>query len=313
MKNTRAQQSLPPAHLSPQPVDPFSSAETFARLLRAAECELEADIIDTPRIDAEVLLAHVLGVSRAALYTKLQDTVSVRQVDTFRQLLTRRKQHEPVAYITGEQEFWSLEFQVDSRVLIPRPDTEVVVETALRLLRSSPLDTPHILDIGTGSGCIAIALATQLPQAKLWAIDQAADALSLANQNAASHQISDRVVFSCADLFPLQSGIPTSFDLIVSNPPYIPSGLLKMLQPDVREWEPRSALDGGADGLDFYRRLLYESPDRIRPGGWLVVEIGEDQKDAVRQLGDSQRNLLFHTCVQDYAGRDRVVVFQKTA
>lgn len=284
-----------------------------------AENRLKTADIDTPRLDAEVLLAHTLHVSRSCLYSRLQETVSDAQKKAFQQNVVRRTQREPVAYITGRQEFWSLEFQVNPGVLIPRPDTEIVVETALRLLASSRLTAPRILDIGTGSGCIVIALATELPHAQIWAVDRTQASLSLAQKNAQAHQVGQRITFACGDLFgPVPPGAPF-FDLLVTNPPYIASQKIDTLQPEVRLWEPRIALDGGADGLDFYGRLLYDSPDYIRPGGWLVAEIGETQKDALVQLGQKvqlghkQCHLRFRTCRQDYAGRDRVTVFQKTA
>ena len=310
VKNTQTRP--PPLTIPPrlQP-DSLSRAETVAQLVAWAENRLKTAAIDTPRLDAEVLLAHTLQVSRSCLYSRLQEAVSDAQKTGFQRCVVRRAQREPVAYITGHQEFWSLEFQVNPGVLIPRPDTEIVVETALRLLASSRTTAPRILDIGTGSGCIAVALATELPRAHIWAVDRTPAILSLAQRNAHAHRVGHRITFACGDLLaPVQPGAPF-FDLLVTNPPYIDSQMLDTLQPEVRLWEPRAALDGGADGLDFYSRLLYDSPDYIRPGGWLVAEIGETQKDAVVQLGHKQHRLRFQTCRQDYAGRDRVVVFQK--
>ncbi len=306
----------PPPRLQP---DSLSRVETLAQLVAWAENILGTYGIDTPRLDAEVLLAHTLRVSRSGLYSRLQAAVSAAQKNDFQQYVVRRTRREPVAYITGHQEFWSLEFQVNPCVLIPRPDTEIVVETALRLLAASRITAPRILDIGTGSGCIAIALATELPHAHIWAVDRTRAILSIAQRNAHTHQVGHRLTFACGDLLaPVPSG-PPFFDLLVTNPPYIDPQLLDTLQPEVRAWEPRAALDGGAGGLDFYSRLLYDSPDYLRPGGWLVAEIGEAQKDAVVRLGQkvrlgqTQRHLRFRICRQDYAGRDRVVVFQRTA
>ena len=318
MKNA---QTLPPPFAVPPRLQPdsLSRAETVAQLVVWAENRLKTADIDTPRLDAEVLLAHTLHVSRSCLYSRLQETVSDSRKTSFQRCVVRRTQREPVAYITGRQEFWSLEFQVNPCVLIPRPDTEIVVETALRLLASSRITAPRILDMGTGSGCIAVALATELPYARIWAVDRTPASLSIAQKNARTHQVSHRITFACGDLLtPVSSGVPF-FDLLVTNPPYIASQVLDTLQPEVRAWEPRVALDGGADGLDFYGRLLYDGPDYIRPGGWLVAEIGETQKDALVQLGHKiqpghkQRRLRFQACRRDYAGRDRVVVFQKTA
>lgn len=284
-----------------------------------AEHRLKTANIDTPRLDAEVLLAHTLHVSKSCLYGRLQERVADSQKTEFQQSVVRRTQREPVAYITGRQEFWSLEFQVNPCVLIPRPDTEILVETALRLLTASRITAPRILDMGTGSGCIAVALATEFPHADIWAVDRTQASLSVAQKNAQTHQVGHRITFACGDLLaPVPSGVPF-FDLLVTNPPYIASQALDTLQPEVRLWEPQVALDGGVDGLDFYGRLLYDSPDYIRPGGWLVAEIGETQKDALVQLGQKvqlghkQCRLRFRLCRQDYAGRDRVVVFQRTA
>ncbi|MCY4387386.1 MAG: peptide chain release factor N(5)-glutamine methyltransferase [Desulfurellaceae bacterium] len=324
MKNT--QNLHTPLAISPrlQP-DSLSCVETVAQLVTWAENILRTYEVDTPRLDAEVLLAHTLHISRSCLYTRLQEMVSDSRKNDFRRCVVRRTQREPVAYITGRQEFWSLEFQVTPCVLIPRPDTEILVETALRLLATARITAPRILDMGTGSGCIAVTLATELPRAQVWAVDRTHATLSIAQKNAHTHRVGHRITFACGDLFaPVPPG-PPFFDLLVTNPPYIDSQVLDTLQPEVRAWEPRAALDGGADGLDFYGRLLYDSPDYLRPGGWLVAEIGEAQKDAVVRLGQkvqlgqkvrlgqTQRHLRFRTCRQDYAGRDRVVVFRKTA
>ena len=306
MKNSRAFHTPVPPRLQPFRVD------TVAQLVAWAESALRTYDIDTPRLDAEVILAHTLQVSRSCLYSRLQDTVSASQKNDFQQFLARRARREPVAYITGHQEFWSLEFQVSPCVLIPRPDTEVVVETALRLLAASRLTAPRILDIGTGSGCIAVALATALPRAQVWAVDRTQAILSIAQKNAHAHQVGHRLTFGCGDLLAPVPRAPF-FDLLVTNPPYIDPRVLDTLQPEVRTWEPRAALDGGAGGLDFYSRLLYDSPDYLRPGGWLVAEIGDTQKDAAVRLGHKQRRLRFRTCRQDHADRDRVVVFQRTA
>ena len=304
----------PPLYRSASPHSASTSpGEAVAALLDQAENVLQTCDIDTPRLDAEVLLAHVLKVSRTSLYGRLQDQVSAAHRATFQAWVRRRTSYEPVAYITGTQEFWSLEFHVNRHVLIPRPDTEIVIETALQLLQSSATIRLKILDVGTGSGCIAIVLATQLPHARIIALDSETDALSLATQNANSLQTGRRISFCRGNLLTAFSPRTTGFDLIISNPPYIDTKTLDSLQPEVRSWEPRPALDGGSDGLDFYRRLLYDAADLIRPNGWLVMEIGADQKDSVLQLGCSRRNFRFHSCVEDYAGRDRVVVFQKTA
>lgn len=286
-------------------------SDTIAALLTEAEAGLALCHVDTPRLDAEVLLSHTLKTDRTSLYTRLQTPISAAHKRQFTELVARRKQREPLAYITARREFWSLDFYVDTHVLIPRPETEIVVQTALRLLHKTAITTPVILDMGTGSGCIAVALATELPQAALWALDIEHDALALARQNARRHAVGERLTFCQGDLFAPVSHLTERFHLIATNPPYIAHETLCTLQPEVCHWEPQGALDGGQDGLDFYRRLLYDSPNYIRPGGWLVVEIGHDQRDAILQIAQAQCRLSIQSCVQDYAGYDRVVVFQR--
>jgi release factor glutamine methyltransferase len=297
------------SYSSPAPPE----SDTIAALLTEAQADLASRHVGTPRLDAEVLLSHILQTDRTSLYTRLQRPLSAAHKRQFADLITRRKQREPLAYITGSREFWSLEFHVDKHVLIPRPETEIVVHTALRLLHNTALATPGILDMGTGSGCIGVALATELPQAAVWALDIEDEALALARQNARHHAVDERLTFCQGDLFAPISHLTERFHLIVTNPPYIDRETVDTLQPEVRLWEPQRALDGGQDGLDFYRRLLYDSPNYIRPGGWLVMEIGHDQRDAILQLAQAQCHLSIQNCVQDYAGHDRVVVFQRAA
>lgn len=291
---------------------------TLAHVLAAAERELSACGIDTARLDAEVLLADALGVSRTALYARLANVSSAAQRAAFRQRLTRRTSREPVAYITGKQELWSLEFAVEPGVLIPRPETELLVETSLGLFDSHDTAALRIADIGTGSGCIAIALAMQLPHARCWGVDRSPAALTVARRNARRYGVATRIGLWCGDLLNAATAC-SEFDLIVTNPPYVATSCLNRgagLAPEVRDWEPRAALDGGPDGLDYYRRLLGSGPrngiDHLRTDGWFVAEIGYDQQDAVHALAYERRDLSFVRCVQDYAGRDRVVVFRKT-
>jgi len=231
-------------------------------------------------------------------------------MEAFRRLLHRRERREPLPYITGVREFWSLEFKVDLRVLIPRPETEVVVETALRLLSQAASRKPPaaILDVGTGSGCIAIALAKELSQTEIWATDVSADALVVASENAWHHGVAERIRFRQGDLFAPVMGKEDGFALIVANPPYIARPELTALQPEVQDWEPSAALDGGPDGLDFYRRLLREGPAYLCPSGGLVMEIGHRQGTAVLHLAQEQRDLSDCRCVSDYAGRERVII-----
>ena len=286
---------------------PLAREPCLADLLAEATAFLAGRGVPSPRLDAEVLLAQALGGSRTELY--LRDSLAPHQRDAFWRTLKRRARREPVAYITGVQEFWSLEFTVNRHVLIPRPETERVVEVALELLGSCP--APRILDLGTGSGCLAVALASQLPQARVWACDVSAGALAVARANAVAHKVADRMTFRRADMRQRLDGRPPvaapAFDLIVSNPPYVAAPEFAALQAEVRDWEPRLALDGGRDGLDFYRRLLQDCPVRLRPGGWLVMEVGSTQSAAVMRMARSRDNLSECRLSYDYAGLPRVV------
>jgi len=310
---------------------------SIAKLLAQAIESLTNHGVPTARLDAEVLLAYVLGLSRASVYARLQDVISEADVQRFHQLLHRRQQREPLQYITGVQEFWSLEFHVTPYVLIPRPETELVVETALHLLgekqkakmKNPPSDSglwtldprpltpgswllaPKILDVGTGSGCIAIALAKEIPSAEIWATDLSSAALAVAQDNARRHGVTERLHFLHGDLFTPLRDQQFSFDLIVSNPPYIIHDDLVDLQPEVRDWEPQRALDGGPDGLNFYRRLLTESPNYLRTSGWLILEIGHGQATAILQIAQQQSQLTASSCLLDYEGHERVVAAQK--
>jgi len=291
--------------------DRYTLQPTTASLLSQAITELASHGVLNPRLDAEVLLAYVLRTNRAGLYTRLHDPFPPEHVEAFGDLLHRRARREPLQYLTGTREFWSLEFKVDRRVLIPRPETEVVVETTLRLLRQSaicnPQSTIRALDVGTGSGCIAIALAKELPQAEIWATDISSDALIIANENAQRHGVAEQIRFLQGDLLTPVAGKENSFDLIVSNPPYIAQEDLDILQLEVRGWEPLVALDGGPDGLAFYRRLLSKGPAYLRPNGWLVMEIGHGQQAAILCLAQNQPDLSKDGCARDYAGRERIV------
>jgi release factor glutamine methyltransferase len=297
-------------HNTPPPAN-----ATIAQILAWATSQLAAADLASPRLDAEVLLAHSLGTNRTGLYARLHTVLSPLQRSAFQQLLHRRLRYEPVQYITGTQEFWSLEFAVDPRVLIPRPETELVVETALRLLSQvSRLQSPvsnRILDLGTGSGCIAIALATELPAAEIWATDISVDALAVATANAQRHNVHQRIHFLQGSVFAPVAHQGHTFELIVSNPPYIAHSNLLILQPEVRDWEPRHALDGGREGLDFYRHLLDEAPRYLSTNGWLVLEIGDGQDAALLSSLKENTSFADSFCNPDYAGRGRVVAAQK--
>ncbi|MBI4714649.1 MAG: peptide chain release factor N(5)-glutamine methyltransferase [Nitrospirae bacterium] len=275
-------------------------------------------------LDSEVLLRYAMGIDRTAFFLSAGKPLPEAAWEIFQGWVERRTRREPVAYILGMREFWGMEFRVTPEVLIPRPETELLVETALRLMKPPHLlypsppegegqgggDVVSILDLGTGSGCIAVSLAKEFPDAVLWAVDPSAGALRIAAENAARHGVEERIHFLQGDGFePLRGRVPEwSLDAIVSNPPYIPTPDLGNLPPDVRDFEPVTALDGGGDGLVFYRRILAEGPSFLKTGGFLFLEVGHDQAERVKRMMDDHPRMEWVETGKDLAGIDRVVV-----
>lgn len=253
-----------------------------------------------PRLDAELLIAHALGAKRIELYTRSTDLLTAEQLAQIREVVRRRQEGESVAYITGEKEFWGLPFKVNASVLVPRPDTETLVEAALERL---PKDEPRrVVDVGTGSGAIAISVAKSRPLTQVVAIDKHAAALVVAKENAERNQVN--VAFMQGDLLaPLAA--EAAFDLILANLPYIPTADIANLAPEVRR-EPVTALDGGADGLELIRALLSQTPARLKPGGVVLLELGQGQSDDVVNLCQ-RAGLVSPFVVKDLAGIERVV------
>ena len=247
--------------------------------------QLKGAAIEYDRRTAGVLLAHVLGVDRTHLLTRSDDQVGESNYEEYLALIARRAAGEPLQYITGHQEFFGLDFHVTPSVLIPRPETEFLVERIIKLVDDS-IESPLIVDVGTGSGCIAVALAVNVPRAQLIATDLSVAALEVARMNAARHGVARKIQFLQGDLLePLAiRRLENSVDVLASNPPYVNEGKPYLVQREVREWEPREALFGGVDGLEFFRRLLVDSPRYLRPGGSLVFEIGFSQLDAIRGI-----------------------------
>jgi len=268
--------------------------------------------IESARLDAELLLGHILNKNRLQLYLDFEQVVAKEYLAQYRELIKKRVERVPVAYLTNHKEFMSLSFYVDESVLIPRPETEVLVETILKL--SS--DGCKALDLGTGSGAIVIALATQRAEWKFAATDISTEALVVAKKNAQQHEVAERITFLQGDLFePLQmehfgedGDEFMKFDCIVSNPPYISSGEIPALMPEVRDYEPRIAIDGGSTGLDFIDRLVAEAPKFLTENGRLVFEFGYQQGDAVRNLIQSNPQYTDCSIIKDYAGIERVAV-----
>jgi release factor glutamine methyltransferase len=238
--------------------------------------------VASPRLQVELLLAHALGMPRMKLYLNFERVLTAGELDTLRALVQRRGQREPLQYIVGSASFCGLEMALNPKVLIPRPETELLAERGWKFLQNCA-GTPTALDLGTGSGCLAIALARNAPASQIHATDFSGEALEVARQNAERHEVAGRIRWHRGDVF---AAVPAElrFDLIVSNPPYIPSARIDTLEPEVREHEPRSALDGGADGLDFYRRMAAEGRPFLRPGGRLMVELDDDGAEAAREI-----------------------------
>ncbi|MFZ0131617.1 MAG: peptide chain release factor N(5)-glutamine methyltransferase [Desulfobacterales bacterium] len=287
---------------------------TILKLLEWTTSYFTAQAIEGPRAAAEILLAHVLTLERVQLYLRYDQPLMTAELEHFKTLIRRRVRREPVAYITGRREFWSMDLAVSRDVLIPRPETECLVEQALaRLSAPGAVDGPHLLDLGTGSGAIILALAAGRPRSLCVATDVSERSLRVAQANARRHELEGRIHFLCGDwLRPLRDR-KAFFDMIVSNPPYIPSGLIKTLAPEIHAYEPARALDGGEDGLACMRRLIAEAPRFIRPGGYLMLEIGHDQAEAVRRIVTGAGPYEDPVFARDYGGHDRVAALRLRA
>ena len=270
--------------------------------------------VDSPRMEAEVLLAGALGFGREEIYRRPERILNEDEKSVSRDFVGRRVRREPVAHILGHREFWSLDFKITPDVLIPRPETETLIETLLKLqaklnAEASTGQVRRLLDIGTGSGIIAVVAAREITDCRVTATDLSPDALVVARENADTHDVSDQINFIQGDLF---AEVPeTLYDFIVSNPPYIETKRLPDLMPDVRNFEPIAALDGGVDGLDFYRRIISKASDYLKEGGWLVFEIDETQAEAVSRLFCAEDKYETVNVTKDYSGYDRVVFARK--
>jgi release factor glutamine methyltransferase len=256
--------------------------------------------IESARLETELLLAATLGLDRVGLYVNFERPLDAGELATFRERVRRRAQREPLQYILGETEFWSLMFNVGPAVLVPRADTEVLVEEALTRVAGAN----RVLDVGTGSGAIAIVLAHENPEIQVTALDCSEPALEVARSNARRNGVADRITFLAGDLAALPAG---PFEMVVSNPPYIPSKDWEALMPEVRDYEPRLALDGGNDGLEAYRHLALQSRHILNPGCWLLVEVGIGQAEEVSTLFKAA-GLIEVGQRHDYAGIPRVVM-----
>jgi release factor glutamine methyltransferase len=282
----------------------MSDEWTVRRIIDWTTAHLKKHGSDTPRLETEILLAHARGCRRIELYTRFDEVLSEKERSTMRDLVRRRAQSEPVAYLVGHREFFGLDFRVTPAVLIPRPDTETLVVELLDVAK--PLAAPRILDIGTGSGCIAIAAAVNLPNAQITATDASDAALAVARENAASHKITERIRFLSGDLFRVLE--PNErFDIVASNPPYIADHEKETLQNDVRKYEPHEALFSGPTGLETLFRIVDQAPDFLNVGGTLMLEISPEQASAVVGRMEASAKYRDIRVVKDVPGLARVV------
>lgn len=262
--------------------------------------------VESARLQAELLLADVVKLPRMKLYLNFERALTPVETETLRDLVQRRGKREPLQHILGSTSFCGLEIAVNRHVLVPRPETELLAEAGWSFLSTLPSPSITALDFGTGSGCIAIALAVKAPAARIQAIDVSPEALQLAQQNAGSHQVGERIGFLQGDGFSALDK-ELRFDLVISNPPYIPSAEIESLQPEVRDYDPRRALDGGTDGLDFYRRLAAETSAFLKPGGRIMLEFGDGQADSIKKIFQDQKWIV-EAIREDYTQRARILI-----
>ena len=272
--------------------------------------------VESPRLQTELLLAHLLRLPRMKLYLNFDRVLSAAETDALRELVRRRGLREPLQHIVGSTSFCGLEIAVNRHALIPRPETELLAEAGWKWLEGrKTFNIQHstfnaeatALDFGTGTGCIAIALAVKCADARITALDVSADALGLAKANAAKNGVAERVEFLLGNGFAALGGIPRAFDLIISNPPYIASAEIGTLDPEVRDFDPRAALDGGEDGLDFYRSLAGQARPFLQPGGKIMLEFGDGQATAIKKIFEDEKWVV-EAVQEDYSQRERILI-----
>ena len=287
---------------------------TIQKLLTWITEYLTQNSVDAPRLSGELLLSHVLGLTRIELYTQYSKIVDKTDLDTLHGLVKRAGQHEPVAYLVGRTEFYSLALEVDAHCLIPRPETELLVQKAIEFLRTRN-GTQHVCDLCTGSGCIAVAIAKNFREARVTATDISDAALAVAARNVEKYELAGHVELLCGDLFePLVPHLDvTQWDLIVCNPPYVSAAEYETLAKNVKDYEPELALRAGTDGLDVYRRLAAQIEQYLKPDGTLLLEIGYAQGPAVRELLEATGLFAEITIEKDAQNNDRVVTAQRAA
>ena len=289
---------------------------TIIKLLKWTTSYFDSHGLDRPRAEAEILLSHALKLQRIDLYLRYDQPLFDEELKRFKELIKRRINREPVAYIVGTKEFWSMDFGVSKDVLIPRPETEFLVEAALDLLpagsTSDAVMMPRrILELGAGSGAVILALASMRPGHRFFATDRIWAAIRMARGNAVRHHLENTVEFICADWLEPFSPKGCEFDMVISNPPYVPSRLIGGLQPEISEYEPISALDGGEDGLSCLKYIITHAHLYLGAKGALLLEMGHDQKNDVERIVDQCAAYDHIVYIKDYSGYDRVVQMRK--
>ncbi len=286
---------------------------TIKEILEVTTGYLGKKKIQSPRLSAEILLAHQLNIDRVKLYLRFDQPLHDKEVAGYRSLIKRRLSREPIQYIIGMQEFWSLDFTVGPQVMVPRPETELLVEHALALCRgnrSAKGPCARILDLGTGCGALAIAIARELEGVAVWASDVSQEALNIARGNAKRHGVEERIKFVLSDLWQGLSNQELTFDIIVSNPPYIKSEAIDSLPPEIRDYEPRQALDGGEDGMVYIRNIIEQAPKHLIPGGWILLEMDPEQTTKALGLIEASNRYREKSRLKDYSRHYRVVMAQ---
>jgi release factor glutamine methyltransferase len=293
---------------------------TVLEVIQRSSAFLEKKGVDSPRLQTELLLAHVLNLPRLQLYLNFERPLTPVELDNFREFIRRRGQREPLQHIVGSTSFCGLEFKLQPGALIPRPETEILAEQGWLFLnqraQTGPPPTPDsstlphslitVLDFGTGSGCLSVTLAAKCPAMEGYALDISTAALELARHNALQHGVAGRIHFLESNGF---AGLPPDarFDLVMSNPPYIPTAEIEQLEPEVRDHDPRCALDGGADGLNYFRLLANQTGRLLKPAGKIMLEFGDGQAESIKQIFEREKWVV-ETILDDYTHRPRIFI-----
>jgi len=266
--------------------------------------------IESPRLSSELLLAYTLGIKRIDLYLQYNKPLNNKELKTYKELITRRANNEPVAYILQKKEFWSKDFFITKDVLIPRPETETIVEIAIKELKKNNNNTKNIIELGTGSGVIIVSLACEQENNEYYATDYSENAIKIAKINADKYGLKNKIQFIIGDWIKPFKFAPV-FDLIISNPPYIPDADINNLQKEIVNYEPKIALEGGTDGLNSIKNIIQNAYHILKPGGKIICEIGFNQKEKITNIAKSTKKYTNIDCIKDYAGNYRFILLEK--